>query len=70
MARSKVFIASSSEGLNVAEKVQSLLKQPADVRLWDRVVDLTATYIESLEKEMAQAQRVRVDCRACHQARD
>jgi CRP/FNR family transcriptional regulator, cyclic AMP receptor protein len=59
VARSKVFIASSSEGLNVAEKVQSLLlgelKRPADVKLWNRAFDLSATYIESLEKEMAHA---------------
>lgn len=57
MTRSKVFIASSSEGLNIANKVQLLLLrelgEQAEVELWDRVFDLTATYIESLEKEMA-----------------
>jgi hypothetical protein len=59
VTRSKVFIASSSEGLDVANTVRELLfaelKQQAEVELWDRVFDLTATYIESLEKEMAQA---------------
>lgn len=59
VTRSKVFIASSSEGLNVAEKVQSLLlgelKQQAEVELWNRAFDMTATYIESLETAMAHA---------------
>lgn len=50
MTRSKVFIASSSEGLNVANKVQVLLlrerelDKQAEVKLWNRAFDLTATY--------------------------
>ena len=57
MTRSKVFIVSSSEGLDVAKRIRLLLlhelDRQAEVELWDRVFALTATYIESLETAMA-----------------
>lgn len=57
--RSKVFIASSSEGLDVATAVRRLLlgelDQIAEVEPWTRAFELSATYIESLEKVADQA---------------
>lgn len=54
-----VFIASSSEGLEVAKAVRALLLQElrdqAKVTLWTREFDLSATYIESLEKASQEA---------------
>ena len=59
MTRPKVFIASSSEGLAVAEEVQRVLQaklnQRADVEPWTGAFELTATYIESLETVADQA---------------
>ena len=59
MTRSMVFVASSSEGLDVAKKLESLLQgkitQRADIEPWTGAFELTATYIESLEKTAAQA---------------
>lgn len=52
--RSKVFIASSSEGLEVLGIVRQFLQdeldQVADVEPWTLAFELSATYIESLEK--------------------
>ena len=54
-----VFIASSSEGVEVAKAVRALLLQElrdkAKVTPWTREFDLSATYIESLEKASQQA---------------
>lgn len=54
-----VFIASSSEGLEVAKAVRALLLQElrdkAKVTPWTREFDLSATYIESLEKAAQEA---------------
>jgi Predicted nucleotide-binding protein containing TIR-like domain len=53
-ARSKVFIASSSEGIDVATAVRRLLlselDQIAEIESWTRAFELSATYIESLEE--------------------
>ena len=55
----QVFIASSTEGLPVAEAVQKLLKQnlgeQADVKLWTQQFKYGATYIESLEAASREA---------------
>jgi hypothetical protein len=52
----KVFIASSSEGLIVANAVRGLLLfelvDKAEVRPWTREFELSAAYIESLEKAL------------------
>jgi hypothetical protein len=56
--RTKVFIASSSEGLEVAKIVRGLLLQElndADVKPWTREFELSASYIESLEKASREA---------------
>jgi hypothetical protein len=57
--RSKVFIASSSEGLDVAKAVRLLLlaelDQIADVEPWTHAFELSAAYIESLERAVDQA---------------
>jgi hypothetical protein len=54
-----VFIASSSEGLEVAKAIRTLLLQEFrdTVRAlpWTRVFELSATYIESLEKASQEA---------------
>lgn len=54
-----VFIASSSEGLEVAKAVRALLLQElrdrAKVTPWTREFDLSETYIESLEKASQEA---------------
>lgn len=50
----KVFVASSSEGLDVVDAVHKLLQralsEKADVRPWPGEFQLTNTYIESLER--------------------
>jgi predicted nucleotide-binding protein len=56
----RVFIASSSEGLRVAETVKALLSDTlgglAEVETWDAgTFALTKTYIESLEQEVNKA---------------
>lgn len=57
--RSKVFIASSSEGIDVATAVRRLLlgelDQVAEVEPWTCAFELSATYIESLERIVDQA---------------
>ncbi|MFA5242247.1 MAG: nucleotide-binding protein [Sulfuricella sp.] len=57
--RCKVFIGSSSEGSKVADAVRLLLinelGESAKVELWTRKFELSATYIESLEKVLAEA---------------
>jgi hypothetical protein len=57
--QSKVFIASSSEGLDVAKAVRRLLlnelADKAKVEPWTRRFELSATYIESLEKIAVEA---------------
>jgi len=56
--RTKVFIASSSEGLYAAKIVRGLLLHElngADVKLWTREFELSASYIESLEKASHEA---------------
>lgn len=54
-----VFIASSSEGLEITKAVRALLLQElrdrAKVTPWTRAFDLSATYIESLEKASQEA---------------
>ncbi|MDC8447990.1 MAG: nucleotide-binding protein [Nitrospira sp.] len=54
-----VFIASSTEGFEVAQTARLLLLDQllnkAEVTLWTREFDLSATYIESLEKCSQQA---------------
>src|SRR6266568_7121898 len=55
-----VFIASSSEGLKVAQTVEGLLLEKlsglAEVHIWNaRTFELTKTYIESLEQEVNKA---------------
>jgi predicted nucleotide-binding protein len=53
MTGSKVFVASSSEGLNVVNAVHALLQRAlngtADVRPWPKEFQLSKAYIESLE---------------------
>src|SRR5947209_14409798 len=55
----QVFIASSTEGLAVAESVQKLLKQnlgeKADVKLWTEKFRYGSTYIEALEEASREA---------------
>jgi hypothetical protein len=55
MIQSKVFIASSSEGLNFAKTIQELLIQrlelKVDVRLWKQEFEISKAFIESLEEE-------------------
>ena len=57
--RPKIFIASSSEGLEVTHAVRRLLLQElgdrAEIEPWPRKFDLSATYIESLEKSADHA---------------
>lgn len=57
--RSKVFIASSAEGLDIATAVRrsllSELDRIAEVEPWTRAFELSATYIESLESIVDQA---------------
>jgi hypothetical protein len=59
MARVKVFIASSSEGLDVVKAVRLLLLQElrdgVEIEPWTRAFELSATYIESLEKAVVEA---------------
>jgi hypothetical protein len=59
VTRSIVFIASSSEGLDVARTFQVLLQDQlgdrAELRPWKFEFKLGATYIESLEKAVAEA---------------
>jgi len=54
LKQSRVFIASSKEGLEVAKAIEALLKEKlgekVEIRPWTRAFDLSATYIESLEK--------------------
>ncbi|KGM38565.1 nucleotide-binding protein [Aquabacterium sp. NJ1] len=44
----KVFVASSREGLHVAEAVNIKLENDARVKLWDNAFDLSSTTIQSL----------------------
>jgi Predicted nucleotide-binding protein containing TIR-like domain len=58
MPRLRVFIASSSEGLEIANAAQGYLLaslRDTDVRVWNWEFDLSATYIESLEKVSNEA---------------
>ena len=59
MARPKVFIASSSEGLEITKTVRRLLLQElgegAVVEPWTRAFELSSTYIESLEKAVEES---------------
>ena len=54
----KIFIASSSEGLNIVNTVQNGLLQKMDQKIvlkpWTREFDLSKTYIESLEKQSGE----------------
>lgn len=58
MKQPVVFIASSTEGLEIAQIARFLLLRElvdqAEVMLWTREFDLSATYIESLEKSSQQ----------------
>ena len=53
-----IFIASSSEGLNIVNAVQTGLLQKMDHKIvlkpWTREFDLSKTYIESLEKQSGE----------------
>ena len=55
----RVFVASSTEGLRIAEAIQKLLTQnlgeKADVRLWTQEFTFGATYIERLEEVSREA---------------
>ena len=56
----RVFVASSSEGLAVAETVKALLKDGlrglAEVQVWNGgTFQITKAYIESLEQETNKA---------------
>ena len=57
--RARVFLASSSEGLEVTTAVRRLLLgelgESAELQPWTRAFELSATYIESLERVAAQA---------------
>lgn len=59
MKPSRIFIASSSEGLPVTEALQAQLQQrlggDTELRPWTREFDLSATYIESLERAAERA---------------
>src|SRR5437764_954979 len=59
MAQVRVFIASSAEGLEIAnatrERLIVKLGDAVDVRVWTREFDLSATYIESLERASGEA---------------
>ena len=59
MTLPKVFIASSSEGLDVVKAVRGLLleelRESAEISPWTREFELTATYIESLERASLEA---------------
>lgn len=55
----RVFIASASEGLEAARQVhralQARLRQAAEVVLWPTEFQLSATYIESLERALGES---------------
>jgi predicted nucleotide-binding protein len=53
----RVFVASSSEQISVAKAVAEVLKSPDfDVKVWDEeIFSFSASYIESLEKELEHA---------------
>lgn len=59
MAQPKVFVASSSEGLPVVKAARLLLlqelRETAEIEPWTRAFQLSATYIESLEKAASEA---------------
>ena len=59
MNRAKIFIASSSEGLKITNAIcrglERELGSAAQVEPWSRKFDLSATYIESLEAAVEQA---------------
>jgi hypothetical protein len=59
MTRAKIFIASSSEGLKITNAIcrglAHELGDAAEVEPWTRKFDLSATYIESLESAVEQA---------------
>lgn len=59
MTRAKIFIASSSEGLKITNAIcrglERELGDTAEVEPWTRKFDLSATYIESLENAVEQA---------------
>lgn len=54
----RIFIASASEGLDVARQaqrsLQARLRGHAEVVLWPEAFDLSATYIESLERALTE----------------
>lgn len=58
MPQLRVFVASSSEGIEIANATQGYLLASlpdTDVRVWNWEFDLSATYIESLEKVSNEA---------------
>jgi hypothetical protein len=53
----RVFIASSSEQLAVAQQIAKALNDPKEwtVVVWDKAFDFSASFIESLERELGRA---------------
>lgn len=53
----RIFIASSSEQMGVARQIGSALQEPKEwtVHVWDGLFSFSATYIESLERELDRA---------------
>jgi len=53
----RIFIASSSEQIGVAQQIGAALKEPKEwtVHVWDKLFSFSATYIESLERELDRA---------------
>jgi predicted nucleotide-binding protein len=53
--RPRVFVGSSSEGLDIATAFQLALEHTADIELWTQgVFDLNFSYLESLIKEVSR----------------
>jgi hypothetical protein len=52
--KSRIFIASSSEQIQVAQRIAEALKEPKEwtIHVWDKLFDFSASYIESLEREL------------------
>lgn len=53
----RIFVASSSEQIHVAQQIAESLTSPKEwtVHVWDRLFDFSASYVESLERELDRA---------------